>query len=332
MRNINLHNSVSKQENSDWSKGAKHQTRKNYKEINLLKKIPREHIITRVRRRVAQSEFSDSIFLSQQEVHSPPGLSVTCLLTEWLSPAADQSEASIEALGQSEAAMRPVRWWSWGRWLASGPCRGCCCSAWASPLSQVSGVIISEMTHDTSLISQSRISALCNVLWRSESVLTQTRKPLLMCQPLVVTGEVSHNTLADTGARGKWLNWCQNKQAPAPGVSTAHQFPAQCKHSVNRLCWASEDGWVFLLFSISSVMKLWCKMSEDAHNIHKADADWGCVILPVIILSLFFLSRRHSEAPAHVRTPDVPDCAQEWAPHPQLQGRRPTRAKVSNAF
>ena len=73
MRNINLHNSVSKQENSDWSKGAKHQTRKNYKEINLLKKIPQEHIITRVRRRVAQSEFSDSIFLSQQEVHSPPG-------------------------------------------------------------------------------------------------------------------------------------------------------------------------------------------------------------------------------------------------------------------
>ena len=42
------------------------------------------------------------------------------------------------------------------------------------------------------------------------------------------------------------------------------------------------------------------------------------------------LSRRHSEAPAHVRTPDVPDCAQERAPHPQLQGGRPARAKVSN--
>ena len=68
-------------------------------------------------------------------------------------------------------------------------------------------------------------------------------------------------------------------------------------------------------------------MSEDAHNIHG-------VILAVITLSSHVsplsLPRRHSEAPAHVRTPDVPDCAQERAPHPQLQGGRPARAKVSN--
>ena len=62
---------------------------------------------------------------------------------------------------------------------------------------------------------QPSAASLCNVLWSSESVLTQTRKPSVM-RP---GGDrrVSHNTLADTQARGKWITGVRiNKPHPLP--------------------------------------------------------------------------------------------------------------------
>lgn len=77
MRNVNLHNSVkSKGENSDWSKAALTPNQEdNSSDKSLDRNDPRKLIVESGDRlwAAAQSEFSDSIFLSQQEVHSPPG-------------------------------------------------------------------------------------------------------------------------------------------------------------------------------------------------------------------------------------------------------------------
>ena len=60
---------------------------------------------------------------------------------------------------------------------------------------------------------QPSAASLCNVLWSSESVLTQTRKPSVMRPG--GDSRVSHNTLADTQARGKWITGVRiNKPHP----------------------------------------------------------------------------------------------------------------------
>ena len=76
MRNVNLHNSVkSKEENSDWSKAALTPNQEDHNsDKSFERNDPRKLIVESGDRLwAAQSEFSDSIFLSQQEVHFPPG-------------------------------------------------------------------------------------------------------------------------------------------------------------------------------------------------------------------------------------------------------------------
>ena len=75
MRNVNLHNSVkSKEENSDWSKAALAPNQEDHSSDKSFKRNDPRKLIVESGDRLwaAQSEFSDSIFLSQQEVHFPP--------------------------------------------------------------------------------------------------------------------------------------------------------------------------------------------------------------------------------------------------------------------
>ena len=152
--------------------------------------------------------------MSQQEVHSPSA--VRDMSADWVIvtscwPIRGQYRGYRPIRGRHEASeeviMREV--------TGPGAMSGLLIIILGLSLGSVRGESCHKFRDESvNLMSrQPSAASLCNVLWSSESVLTQTRKPSVI-RPDWWQASVTQYTGWHTG-EGEMNNWCQNKQAPS---------------------------------------------------------------------------------------------------------------------